>query len=533
MDHITNTINTFVAPLLTSEQGKRLVQQHRTSITAAVALISSSYAIFRYITKVPRQLKHFPHLGYFDYLKAVVTGKSMDDIALELTIPIAMRSKSGMYVRYDRNGWSVHIVGIKAAKKFLFKTDMFPKAQGVLQKDQLLCRVMGDRHIDILNGQEWKTHRKVANPAFHRSMPINIFGQVTHKLFKVMDDELQHGSIEVHDLMARWTLDALGLAAFGFDFNAIQDKNNEWVLRYNTVMSSAFDVSYLMFPSLDSWLLPFNSMRKHKHDEANKFLDMIDQIILEKRNALQNKSSTPEEQEQEKDLLTMMIEAGRSGQGGLTNEELRNDVVVFFIAGHDTTANALSTVLYELAKNQDVQAKARQEAIKVLGEASENVVPTAEQMNQMKYINMVIKENLRIHPPAPGTGARTAQEDTEISGEVIPKGTRVVIDIHEMHHSPNIWYKPEEFRPERFTPGGEADQLAGRGMSWLPFSNGTRQCIGMNFSLTEQRVLLPMLLRKYEWHLPEDSIHKERLFTGGLALVTSPKDLRIVFKRRY
>lgn len=98
MDQITSTINTFVAPLLTSEQGRRLVQQHRTSITAAVALISSSYAIFRYITKVPRQLKHFPHLGYFDYLKAVVTGKSMDDIALELTIPIAMRSKSGMYV---------------------------------------------------------------------------------------------------------------------------------------------------------------------------------------------------------------------------------------------------------------------------------------------------------------------------------------------------------------------------------------------------------------------------------------------------
>lgn len=216
----------------------------------------------------------------------------------------------------------------------------------------------------------------------------------------------------------------------GFDFNAIQDKNNEWVLRYNTVMSSAFDVSYLMFPSLDSWLLPFNPPRKHKHAEADKFLGMIDQIILEKRKTLQNKSSTPEEQDEEKDLLTMMIEAGRSGQGGLTNEELRvsdsighsilkmificvmqNDVVVFFIAGHDTTANALSTVLYELAKNQvgkyndqcynvtnvkiqcqDVQAKARQEAIKVLGEASENVVPTAEQMNQMKYINMVIKE---------------------------------------------------------------------------------------------------------------------------------------------
>lgn len=97
MDHITNTINTYVSPLLTNGQGTRLVQQHRTSITAAVALISS-YAIFRSITKVPRQLEHLPHLGFFDYMKAIVTGKSMDDIAHKLTIPAAMQSKGGLYV---------------------------------------------------------------------------------------------------------------------------------------------------------------------------------------------------------------------------------------------------------------------------------------------------------------------------------------------------------------------------------------------------------------------------------------------------
>lgn len=96
MDQITNTVSSFVAPLLNT-QGTRLVQQHRISITAAVALIST-YAIFKSITKVPRQLEHFPHLGFFDYLKAVVTRKSMDDIARELTIPIAMQSKSGLYV---------------------------------------------------------------------------------------------------------------------------------------------------------------------------------------------------------------------------------------------------------------------------------------------------------------------------------------------------------------------------------------------------------------------------------------------------
>ncbi|KAJ8655903.1 hypothetical protein O0I10_008343 [Lichtheimia ornata] len=533
MDQITSTVNTYVVPLFAGEQGKRLIQKHRTSIAAAVALVST-YAIFRSITQVPRQLKHLPHLGFFDYIKAVVAGKSINDIAQELTLPAVKRSKSGLYVRFDKDGWTVHIVDPLAAKKFLLKTDIFPKTENAIQDGQLIRRVIGSRHIVNLNGHEWKTHRKVANPAFHRSMPINIFGRVTEKLFKVMDDESQYGPIEIHNYTTRWTLDALGLAAFDFDFNAVEDKDNEWVSRYNTVMTSAFDIKYLVFPGLDTWLLPFNPSRKQKHAEADKLLGMIDQIILEKRKTLQNKSSTTSEKKDgEKDLLTMMIEAENSGEGVLTNEELRSNVVVFFIAGHDTTANSLATVIYELAVNQDVQAKARQEAIQTLGEAPENIVPTAEEARDMTYINMIIKENLRIHPPAPGIGVRTTQQDTELAGTFIPKGTRVTVDIHEMHHSPDIWSNPEEFKPERFIPGGEADQLAGNGMSWLPFSNGARQCIGMNFSLTEQRVLLPMLLRKYEWHLPDDSIHKKRLNTGGVSLVTSPKDLQIVFKRRY
>ncbi|KAJ8655901.1 hypothetical protein O0I10_008341 [Lichtheimia ornata] len=533
MDQITSTVNTYVVPLFAGEQGKRLIQKHRTSIAAAVALIST-YAIFRSITQVPRQLKHLPHLGFFDYIKAVVAGKSINDIAQELTLPAVKRSKSGLYVRFDKDGWAVHIVDALAAKKFLLKTDIFPKTENTMQDGQLFRRVIGPRHIFNLSGNEWKTHRKVANPAFHRSMPINIFGRVTEKLFKVMDDESQYGPIEIHNYTIRWALDALGLAAFDFDFNAVQDKDNEWVSRYNTVTTSAFDMKYLVFPSLDTWLLPFNPSRKQKHAEADKLLGMIDQIILEKRKTLQNKSFTAtEKQDGEKDLLTMMIEAENSGEGVLTNQELRSNVVVFLIAGHETAADSLATVIYELAVNQDVQAKARQEAIQTLGEAPENIVPTAEQAHDMAYINMIIKENLRIHPPAPGTATRTTQKDTELAGTFIPKGTRVTVDIHEMHHNPDIWSNPEEFKPERFIPGGEADQLAEKGMSWLPFGNGARQCIGMNFSLTEQRVFLPMLLRKYEWHLPENSIHKDKLVTGRLSILTSPKDLQVVFKRRY
>lgn len=84
-------------------------------------------------------------------------------------------------------------------------------------------------------------------------------------------------------------------------------------------------------------------------------------------------------------------------------------------------------------------------------------------------------------PPAASLVSRVTKEDTEIAGTFIPKGTRTTIDIYNLHHNPTVWKDPEIFRPERFAPGGEAEEHAGLGMSWLPFSNGARQCIGNVF----------------------------------------------------
>lgn len=102
-------------------------------------------------------------------------------------------------------------------------------------------------------------------------------------------------------------------------------------------------------------------------------------------------------------------------------------------------------------------------------------------------------------PPLATIPVREASEDTELCGTFIPKGTRTFLDIYEIQHNPTVWKDPETFKPERFKPGGEAEELAGSGMSWLPFSNGSRQCIGLNFSLVEQRVFLPMLCKFCIW----------------------------------
>lgn len=96
--------------------------------------------------------------------------------------------------------------------------------------------------------------------------------------------------------------------------------------------------------------------------------------------------------------------------------------------------------------------------------------------------------------------ARYAAQDTELGGVFIPKGARMVLDIYGLHHNPKVWRDPLKFDPDRFLPGGEAEQLAGQGMAWIPFGNGARQCIGINFSLAEQRVLLPLLRKPRSYY---------------------------------
>jgi cytochrome P450 len=104
-------------------------------------------------------------------------------------------------------------------------------------------------------------------------------------------------------------------------------------------------------------------------------------------------------------------------------------------------------------------------------------------------------QTLRRHPPVYGTSSRVASEDIEIVGNYIPKGSEISVDIYNLHHNPDVWSDPYKFDPERFLPGGEADNQ--EGIAWVPFSEGGRRCIGMMFSYAEQRVVLSMIRKFY------------------------------------
>ncbi|ORY96302.1 cytochrome P450 [Syncephalastrum racemosum] len=365
------------------------------------------------------------------------------------------------------------------------------------QEGNLISRFVFGPNIVVLNGAAWKKHRQIANPAFQRAMPVRLFAELSHTMFKVMDREVESGPVEIHDVLVRWTLQVLGLSMFGFDFDALENEGSTWVKRYNNINRSLFDMKYIFFPFLDRYCLSMLPKRRAVHDELTQFLQFLESIIDQKRAALEKGTKDASVPDSERDLLELMLESEQTTRGKLTNEELLSDLCVFFMAGHESTANALSFAIYYLAVHPDVQEKARQEAIDHFGDGNEDIFPTAEETKNMPYLNAVIKETLRIAPPATSILVRHLTEEMDIGGTVYPRQTRVVFDIHEMHHNPKYWSDPDVFKPDRFLPGGEAEQLAAKGdsMAWNPFSNGARQCIGANFSLAEQRIMLPLLCK--------------------------------------
>ncbi|KAI9306770.1 cytochrome P450 [Cunninghamella echinulata] len=508
-----DTVNNIIIKIKEEWFKKKADKNTTVTIGAAVALVVL-YSIYDKVAKPPRKLRHLPYINFFSYYKLLMRGEPYSTISKQLTIPLLNSKQPEVYVQKDLLGWTVKVASPSIAKQVFLKS-------GTLKQKHV-----GSNNIVMTHDPStWKRHRMLVNPAFHRSMPIKLFSDLTNRLFKVIDGA-NEDELDILSYMDRVTLDAIGKAGFGFDFNASSDPHSEWVETYNIIKDANQSPLFFMFPFLETkflWLFP---KRRREHALSVKFHKMLDEIIEHKRKTLKDHANT---EDAEKDLLTLMLESELNGEGSLTNEELNSDLNVFFTGNHDTTSSTMSSIFYYLAKHPDVQQRAREEAIKIFGDEPADISPTADQLKELVYINQVIKETLRMNGPALQITPRCTTKDTEIEGVFLPKGTKVTVAIYDLHHSPYNWKNPEEFNPDRFADGGEAEQKERGGLSWAPFA---RMCIGMNFSLAEQRIILSSFLRKYEWSLPEDSIHKDGLITNNLFII-SPKDLKLKFKRRY
>ena len=210
----------------------------------------------------------------------------------------------------------------------------------------------------------------------------------------------------------------------------------------------------------------------------------------------------------------------------MTDDEFRDNMVLLFIAGHDTSAGGLSSLIYYLARYPEAQEEARREVMSVLKKETE---PAIDHLQRMPFLTACIREALRINTPISYVVPRAPPQASRLGPYPIPANTSLICNIYAIHHDPKHWADPHVFRPERFL---DVKPKGGLEDTWLPFAVGPRQCPARNLAMYEQRVLVVILLRQYRWRLPPNSPHAKKIKNAFSPFALSvPHDLYIDFEK--
>ncbi|MGH3663696.1 MAG: cytochrome P450 [Micromonosporaceae bacterium] len=236
-----------------------------------------------------------------------------------------------------------------------------------------------------------------------------------------------------------------------------------------------------------SWPTAANRRTQQAQDQL---LDVCSEIIARRRGDGRRRD----------DFLGLLL-AARDGDEALTDQEVLEQVAVFLLAGHDTTATALTMTLWLLSQHPEAQRRLRDEIARVLGDRT----PAAEDMRELTYLTMALKEGMRLYPSAPVIGRRSTL-DSEICGWDVPAGVDIATVPWVIHRHPDLWDAPERFDPERFTPEREK---ARHRYAWFPFGGGPRACIGQHFSMLESVIALASLTRGFHIESPARDVPVE------------------------
>jgi cytochrome P450 len=346
-----------------------------------------------------------------------------------------------------------------------------------------LSRATG-RSMLTTDGEEWRRARRIAQPAFHAKR-IAGFADVivseTHAMLERWQPRVQRGeTIEILEEMMRLTLTVIGWLACSTELGDESSQVGEAVavaLRHvQNVLNNP-----LRLPA------SFPTPENLRFRRAVRVFDDLVYGLIDRRRA------QPEDQ-RPADLLSLLVDARDEETGeALSDEELRNELLTFLIAGHETTALALTWLFYLLAKTPPVTRRIQAEIGSVLGGSR----PTTKTAQELVYTRMAIDEAMRLYPPAPIVSRRSIAED-EIAGWRIPPNCTVVMSQWVTHRAPELWDDPEGFDPERFAEA----QSAGRPrLAYFPFGAGPHKCIGERLALLELELIVPMILQRYKLEL--------------------------------
>ncbi len=381
---------------------------------------------------------------------------------------------------------------VEKAGKF-HKAQMLRDATGIFLGNGLLTS----------EGEFWKRQRKLAQPAFH-SQRIEAYGDVMiEEIVKLISSWRDGETRDIAADMMQVTLYVVCRTLFtstpNFDFDHI-----------GRLMRDLLEGAQMVISQSESWLERVTYQTRRRQAEATRQLQtIIEDIIAERKaNPIDNG-----------DLLSMLM-AARDDEGQpMSDMQLRDEVITLFLAGHETTANTVVWTLYLLSQHPNIEAKVIDELSALNGQP-----PAVRDLQMLPYLEQVVKESMRMYPPA-GGATREPIEDIELGGYLVPKGSNLAISSYAMHHNPDLFPEPERFDPERFAPAREAQIPR---YAYLPFGAGPRVCIGNMFAMIESRILVACVLQRWKLSLAAgQKVKAEQLFTirpqGGLRMIVSAR----------
>jgi cytochrome P450 / NADPH-cytochrome P450 reductase len=412
-------------------------------------------------------------------------------LSLDSTSPVqhlARLSKElGPIFWLDMMGAPIVIVSGAALVDELSDEKRFDKAvRGALRRVRAIA---GDGLFtaDTTEPNWGKAHNILMQPFGNRAMQsyhpmmVDIAEQLVKKWERLNADE----EIDVVHDMTALTLDTIGLCGFDYRFNSFYRRDyhpfvESLVRSLETVMMTRG------LPLEGLWMRG----RRQDMEKDIAFMNaMVDEIVAERRKNAEAAAA-------KKDMLgAMMTGIDRASGDQLDDVNIRYQINTFLIAGHETTSGLLSCTLYALLKHPDVLKKAYEEVDRVLG-GDVNVRPTYQQVTRLTYITQVLKEALRLWPPAPAYGIHPLKDETVGGGKyTLKKGTFITVLVLALHRDPSVWGpNPDAFDPENFSAEAEAKRPIN---AWKPFGNGQRACIGRGFAMHEAALAIGMILQRF------------------------------------
>lgn len=412
--------------------------------------------------------KKIPEVSTFSFLRQAIK---------ILNNPLPFHHKN-----FERHG-DIFKLNIGFGKHAIFSRDA-NFAEYVLQKNwknykksaiqtQDLAKYLGNGLLTS-EGDYWRKQRKLIQPAFHKSNLKSLMVTVKETIIQEINCIQTGKNIDVLPIFSDLAFKVVVKALFS---NAATDSEIK-LLQNVTEENQLMLVKELRQPYLKWYFESFGIIDEHL-ERSKESRDILERIITRRKQS----------QKQQGDLLDMLLDARYDDGVAMSMEQLIDEILVLFVAGHETTANALSFMLQLLAQHPEWQEKIRSQYQRILGDKGDDVMFA---IIQSQLAKQVVEESLRLYPPAYFID-RVNIEDDSFNGYHFKKKSNLLFSIYEIHRHKALWNEPDKFKPDRFVP----EKAKNYSSHYFPFGAGPRKCIGNNFAMFEMILTISEIVLKF------------------------------------